>query len=700
MLTAPAYANGVMQETTETAGSPRLSQQVKATYWAALLLIAFMTTTSYVLLDRELSAHREDRELLVLVGSQRTLSQRIFFLANQVKSAPEAAHPDLLASLRAVTSDFERDYDRMVRMSGAEGGGGRDAALFEGILFGSPYHLDHFATALSTRAHRYVAAVEREKGRAVMSSGYSSLSELSYLDRAVAEKTLNGFAELRDRMVDVIGSRTANMLTLQRTLYFLTIGLVIAVALFIFQPMTRAIVRRTKELTEAHNSMAFLAAHDGLTGLRNRAFLIDHFEAMINGARRRGERIAVLQLDLDGFKRINDTLGHAAGDYVLATTARRMRDCSRDSDLCIRLGGDEFVILLSAPGESDDIAATARRVLDRINEPMNFEGATIHCPASVGIAVYPVDAETPGDLLVHADLALYNAKRSSPGTFCFFSDELRLELEHRKAVERDLRIAINDRSFEVYFQPQVSQSSGAVVGVEALVRWPHPERGMVSPADFIPVAEKTGLMARIGRIVMDKAIAAAAEWHHEGIEFGRLAVNASGMELRETEFTRFLFETLGRTGLPAQKLSLEIVESVILDDEKTGIAGKLRMIRAAGVHLELDDFGTGYASLSHVNPKEIDRLKIDRRFVQKIDTNDDNRTIVKAITELARGLGISVIAEGAETEEELASLRAVGCDHVQGYSIAYPMPAERVREWLSQRAPRRPRLKVAASNVA
>ena len=239
------------------------------------------------------------------------------------------------------------------------------------------------------------------------------------------------------------------------------------------------------------------------------------------------------------------------------------------------------------------------------------------------------------------------------GAFSFFSEELRRELEHRKQLENDLRVAIADKSFQVYFQPQVSLSDGTIAGIEALVRWDHPTRGMVAPGEFIPVAEKSGLMAHIGRIVIAKAIAEAAEWHRSGIYFGRLAVNVSGTELREADFDKFLFDTLEKAGLPPQKLSLEIVESVILDDEKTGIAAKLRYIRSAGVHLELDDFGTGYASLSHVNPNEIDRLKIDRRFVQNINSNSDNTKIVRAITELARGLGISIIAEGAETEAEL-----------------------------------------------
>jgi diguanylate cyclase (GGDEF)-like protein len=691
-----------MDETTQPTGSRRLTRQMKVTYWAALALIAAMATASYWLLDQKLAENRTDRDLLAIVGSQSTLSQRIVFQANQLRMPGAPAESQLIAALKTSIGDFEHNYDRLLTLSGAEttGAADSDRAIFQQILFQAPYHLDHFTSELAARARRFVAAKEQEAGMDVLASGYSSQFELAHLDAAVADTTLKAYAELRERLLSLNNNRLAHTLNVHRTLFVLTIALLAAVAMFIFRPMANAIGRKTSELVEARNSMAFLAAHDGLTGLHNRAFLIDHFETQISGAKRRGERIAVLQIDLDGFKQINDTIGHAAGDFVLATTARRLRETSRSSDMCVRLGGDEFVIVLNGAGASEDIGMVAKRVLDRLCEPMNFEGVTIQCAASGGIAVYPVDADTASDLLVHADLALYNAKKSAAGTFRFFSDELRRELEHRKMLERDIRAAIAERSFNVFFQPQVSLTNGSVAGIEALVRWNHPERGMISPAEFIPIAEKTGLMAGVGRIVMDKAIGAAAQWHREGIAFGRLAVNVSGTELREPDFARFLFATLEGHGLPPQKLSLEIVESVILDDEKTGIAGKLRQIRAAGVNLELDDFGTGYASLSHVNPNEIDRLKIDRRFVQKINTNDDNSAIVKAITELARGLGISIIAEGAETDEELSSLLKIGCEQVQGYSIAFPMPADQAHQWLAHRTPRKPILRLAKSDVA
>ena len=329
------------------------------------------------------------------------------------------------------------------------------------------------------------------------------------LDETVANATLEGFTALGNRISALADARLDSTLDLHRTLFYATIGIIILVALFIFRPMSDVILRKTDELMDARNSMAFLAVHDGLTGLHNRAFLTDHFDTLIKGAQRRDERMAVVQIDLDRFKQINDTLGHAAGDYVLVVTAQRMRETCRASDICVRLGGDEFVMILQGAGSTEDINMVAKRIMGRINEPIGFQGATILPGASAGIAVYPVDADNANDLVVHADLALYSAKKQGGGAFSFFSEELRRELEHRKQLEHDLRIAIAEKSFQVYFQPQVSLTSGAIAGIEALVRWKHETRGMIPPGEFIPVAEKSGLMAEIGRIVIAKAIRAA-----------------------------------------------------------------------------------------------------------------------------------------------------------------------------------------------
>ncbi|RWA70564.1 EAL domain-containing protein [Mesorhizobium sp.] len=680
--------------------SRKLILLIKTGYWLALMIIAAMVMASFVLLQQLMAQQQHNDALLDIVSTQKALSQRVVFLASATGAASRDKQPALVTALKQATAEFETNYERLLKETGADplSPARNDPKSIEYVLFSKPFHLDYFSVGLIANGDRLVSSFESQLG--MKSDGYKGGGERVGLDASVANATLSGYAALGQRISAFANERSDEMLDLHRTLFFATIGVIVLVALFIFRPMSKAILRKTHELVDARNSMAFIAVHDGLTGLHNRTFLTDHFDTLIKGAQRRRERLAVIQFDLDRFKQINDTLGHAAGDYVLVVTAQRMRDSCRASDLCARLGGDEFVMILNGAGSTEDIHALAKRILGEINEPIIFQGTTIMPGASAGIAVYPIDADNAQDLLVHADLALYSAKKLGGGNFSFFSEELRRELDYRKQLEQDIRTAIAEKTFEVYFQPQVSLTSGKISGIEALVRWKHAARGMISPGEFIPVAEKCGFMPDIGRIVITKAINEAAEWDRAGIDFGRIAVNVSGTELREPDFDQFLFGTLERAGLAPQKLSLEIVESVILDDEKTGIAAKLRHIRAAGVHLELDDFGTGYASLSHVNPNEIDRLKIDRRFVQNINENGDNTKIVRAITELARGLGISIVAEGAETEAELDSLMAIGCDQVQGYSIAFPMPQDKAREWLLARSPKKAKLKVLQGSLA
>ncbi|MER9264162.1 EAL domain-containing protein [Mesorhizobium sp. M0410] len=680
--------------------SGRLILLIKSGYWLALLIIAAMVVASFILLQQMMAAQQHNQALLDVVSTQKALSQRIVFLAGATGTASRDQQPALISALKQATVEFEKNYDLLLERTAADPASPArfDPKSIESVLFAKPFHLDYFSVGLIANGERLISSFESRLNMAG-NGGYKGGEERVNLNASVANATLSGYAALGQRISAFADRRSETLLELNRTLFYSTMGVIVLVALFIFRPMSNAILRRTRELVDARNSMAFIAVHDGLTGLHNRTFLTEHFDTLINAAQRRRERVAVVQFDLDRFKQINDTFGHAAGDYVLVTAAQRMRGSCRTSDLNVRLGGDEFVVVLN-DGSTEDIDIVARRMLAKLNEPVIFRGTTIHPGVSAGIAVYPVDADNAQDLLVHADLALYSAKKQGGGSLSFFSDELRRELDNRKQLELDIRVAISEKAFEVYFQPQVSLSDGTISGIEALARWRHAERGMIAPGEFISIAEKCGLMSEIGRIVIAKAINEAAEWNRAGIGFGRIAVNVSGSELRETDFEVFLFGTLERTGLPAHKLSLEIVESVILDDEKTGIAAKLRHIRAAGIHLELDDFGTGYASLSHVNPNEIDRLKIDRRFVQNINENSGNNKIVRALTELARGLGISIVAEGPETEAELDSLMAIGCDQVQGYSIAFPMPPDRVREWLVARTPKKARLTVLQGSRA
>ena len=487
-----------MPQQSITSGTDKLILLIKSAYWVALLIIAAMAMASYMLLQQMMAAQQHDETLLSLVSTQKALSQRVVFLASSVDDANVLAKPSLIASLKEATAEFEKNYDLLLDSTGAD------------PASPAPQRSEHASKACFSPS-RSISTISRS-GSPPMAGASSRRPKRSFMPtsrRPAISPARNArgsttpwpmprsTATSRSATASMPSPRrgSSKMLSVHRTLFFATIGVIILVALFIFRPMSQVILRRTHELVDARNSMAFIAVHDGLTGLHNRTFLTDHFDTLIKGAHRRGERLAVLQLDLDRFKQINDTLGHAAGDYVLVITAQRMRDACRASDLCVRLGGDEFVMILSGAGTGEDINEVARRILSRINEPINFHGATIHPGASAGIAVYPLDADNAKDLIVHADLALYSAKKLGGGNCSFFSDELRQELDHRKQLERDLKIAIAERTFSVYYQPQVSLTNGVITGVEALVRWNHQQRGMISPGEFIPVAEKSGLMA-------------------------------------------------------------------------------------------------------------------------------------------------------------------------------------------------------------
>jgi diguanylate cyclase len=673
-------------------GSERLVRLTKVAYWAALLLIAGMALASYLLLQRMITDQQREQGVLSLVSTQRALSQRIVFLANAAGETPDEEKRALANSLREAVAEFEANYDRL--LSGLEPSADnrldRKDGTVENILYGSPHHLDFFSVRLGSYGARFAAALQADVGDGIDGGVRRSAFDQAdgRLDAKIADSALDGYSVLRDHLRSQSQARLDQMLSLHRLLFAATLALLAAVALVIFRPISELIRRRTRDLVEARNAMAFLAVHDNLTGLYNRTYLSEQLPALLQAAGRRGEKVAVIQLDLNRFKLVNDTLGHAAGDAILKSTAARLKDVCRASDFCVRLGGDEFVMILPGAGEREAVADLAQRAVAHISRPVLFGGDRIAVGGSAGIAIFPDDGTQAADLVVHADLALYEAKKRGGNTCAFFSDAMRREIEKRRALEAELRRAIAERAFEAYFQPQVSLKSGATTGVEALTRWNHPVRGVVSPAEFIPVAERCGLISEIGRMVIARAIAQGAEWHRAGIAFGRLSVNVSAAELQSDGFSTFLLAVLAQAGLPPAKLSLEIVESVILDDEGTGIAAKLRGLRNAGINLELDDFGTGYASLLHVDPQSIDRLKIDRRFVQNIESNCGNAKIVRALVELAHGLGIAVIAEGAETAAELDALAELGCEEVQGYGVAFPMPGALASEWLSARLSR------------
>ena len=610
------------------------------------------------------------------------LSQRIMALTRIARNTDRIyVHAAAINELRERIAAFETNHSRFMAATESGNGLGPEAkARLSELLSQPPYDVDFFARDIISDAKDFVAASVDPERRPTAEP----------VSMASATAALSGYSRISD-VLSQNARATADQAVRIYHMLFASMMLVLAAAvLFIFRPMIRNVARRTQELMKARNEMAYLASHDRLTGLHNRIFLHDHFEHMIASAKRRGERVAVLHLDLDNFKAVNDTYGHIAGDHVLRQVGTRIKSVVRAADIPSRIGGDEFVILLNGPGDSADIDGVASRIISAVSEPIEFEGTVFNCGVSIGISVYPDDAQDPNDLLIDSDLALYRAKEAGRGCVRFFSADLRHEHEVRCEMEADLRESARRGEFFVHYQPQVSLATARITGIEALARWNRKGQGYIPPTDFLPVAEKAGLLEIIGRQVISSAIKQAAVWHEAGIDFGRIAINASRIELATDDFVSFILGHAHVHGLPANKLSVEIVEGVILDDDSHDVIGKLRQLREAGVYIELDDFGTGYASLTHINCIEIDRLKVDERFIQGIDTDKNKRRIVRALVDLARGLDIAVVAEGAETVSELETLREIGCSNVQGYGIAYPMDGELVTEWLTMHAPGTP----------
>ncbi len=445
-----------------------------------------------------------------------------------------------------------------------------------------------------------------------------------------------------------------------------------------------ACVALHEDITEARRDqqkVAYLARHDGLTGLPNRIALLDEMTRQLPRVHR-GEELALLYLDLDRFKFINDTLGHAAGDQLLVLVAARLRTGVRGGDLIARLGGDEFAIVQIGASQPAASTVLARRLIDALSQPFDLDGHQVHIGASVGVAVAPFDGDQAEGLMKSADLALYLAKGAGRGVLRYFEPEMNERIQLRRQLESDLRGAVDRGEFELAYQAQVAAVGHAVRGVEALIRWNHPQRGRVSPADFIPLAEETGLIISIGLWVLRQACLAAVEWPQPV----RIAVNLSTVQFKSRTLVRDVLAALQDTGLPAQRLELEITESVLLDDTEHALS-VLHALRQHGVRISLDDFGTGYSSLSYLRRFPFDKIKIDRSFVQDAAQGGDAQAIVRAICSLAKCLGMSTTAEGVETNEQLAAVREAGCDEVQGYLFSRPGPAGAIAALMAERNP-------------
>jgi diguanylate cyclase (GGDEF)-like protein/PAS domain S-box-containing protein len=427
--------------------------------------------------------------------------------------------------------------------------------------------------------------------------------------------------------------------------------------------------------------MTHLAEHDPLTGLPNRLLLNDRVNHAIALAPRHKKQVALLFLDLDGFKHINDSLGHSIGDKLLQSIGERLVKCVRTADTVSRQGGDEFVVLLSEVEHPEDAAITARRIIQAVAEPQSIDQHDLHVTTSIGLSLYPDDGHDAETLVKNADTAMYQAKENGRQSYQFFKTAMNVKAVERQSIEESLRRALDRQEFTLQYQPKINLRTGRITGAEALIRWTHPTRGSVSPGQFIPVAEDSGLIVPIGNWVLREACRQTREWADAGLPALTIAVNVSALEFRQEAFLEGIFATLRDTGLDAKSLELELTESVLMKRAETA-ASVLKELRARGVRVAVDDFGTGYSSLSYLRKFPIDALKIDQSFVRQITMAPQDTTIVSAIISMGRSLNLRVIAEGVETLGELEFLQAHHCDEAQGYYFSRPVPSEQFAKLL------------------
>ena len=455
-----------------------------------------------------------------------------------------------------------------------------------------------------------------------------------------------------------------------------------------------AIVRDITQRKKDEKRIYDLAYYDELTALPNRLLFCQSLAGTIASARRQNKEFAILFVDLDRFKRINDTLGHSIGDKLLIDVGSRLDECTRSTDCCsqlgqvlegdvglARFGGDEFVLKLNNTASESSVGQIADRIISVLASPFNCEGHQFVITPSIGIAMFPQDGKTVEELIMNADMAMYRAKSAGRNNYKFFSETMRVKSLHRLDLETEIRVAIDQQHFEVYFQPKVDVDTSSVIGAEALLRWLHPERGWISPSQFIPVAEETGLITTIDRWVLRKVCEQISAWSALTSRTIPISVNVSAHHFHTDGLIDDVFRAVSDTGIDARRLELEITESILMHDlENTAVA--LKKLKDAGVQLSIDDFGTGYSSLSYLKKLPIDTVKIDQSFVENVHVDKDDAAICAAILAMSRKLGLNVVAEGVELKEQLEFLRHQGCDQFQGYLFSPAVSATEFEKYI------------------
>ena len=448
---------------------------------------------------------------------------------------------------------------------------------------------------------------------------------------------------------------------------------------------TYGIARDITDRIEAEEIIRFQAYHDMLTRLPNRTLLNDRLSQALTHARRNKSNLSVMFLDLDRFKMINDTLGHIVGDHLLQAVAMRLRHCLREGDTLARLGGDEFTLLLPEVNSKTDAELVAKKIIKSLTMPFKVDSHELFISTSIGISHFPEDGESIDSLIKHADIAMYSVKGRGKNGYQFYDKTMINAFSTHLTLENDLRRALEDEQFEIYYQPQINIETREVFAMEALIRWNHPERGLISPGEFIELAEETHLIKKIGNWILQNACAELKRWRDLGLKNIRVAINVSAIQLEQNDFVDFILNILDKNEIPGKYLEIEITENTLMHDTDDGIL-KLRELSSHGIKIAIDDFGTGYSSLNYLKRLPIDTLKIDQSFIRDMSNSDEDASIIKAIIAMAKGLNLNIISEGVETKAQSDQLRAWRCKNMQGFLFGRPMPCIEALDMLKNNA--------------
>ncbi|MEM8813359.1 MAG: EAL domain-containing protein [Pseudomonadota bacterium] len=661
-------------------GYPDLHRRVGRAQVIALSVTAIVVLIGFTLLQAPTSRMGQGIDDVAISAGQIGLLQRSATEAEQLVRAAGPSDRRLAREQLSATRDLlVSAHTDLTREKPRSGLTARWPDSLDKVYFGPKAELDASLRQYVAVIDRLTAEVESE---AIPSSVQRTLAEIE--ERAAGDLLLS--LTLAATEHERLTTGQAKVVEIGQAFWAaILLTVLLLLGIFVFHPLVRSVERRTSDLVEATAKVEHASLHDMLTNLPNRRQCADELERAIASAKRNNGRVAILHIDLDGFKAINDTFGHAVGDAVLVSAARRFERSVRRGDTVARLGGDEFVIIAPIEAEPTEAARIATRILRKMSRPVQCGSQAVIAGASIGISIFPDDETDPERLLNNADIALYRAKDAGRGRVSFFSPDMRRDFEEREAVEADLRRAVANDEFEVHFQPQVRDDLDRVVGMEALVRWRHPERGMISAETFMPVAQSSGLIVPIGKRVIETALATARSWNEAGLSFGVMSINVSQQQIRDERFVEFLRDRMERHGIQPDHVAIEVVEAVLTDRRNDSVGKVIDQLQTLGVTVELDDFGTGYAALSHLKRYRINRLKIDKTFVGAIGTDTQNVKIIKTLVDVARNFEIDVLAEGVETEAQRRFLNALGCLQVQGYQVARPMDATAAAAWLNDR---------------